>query len=281
MRHLTTLTVFLTCLCVLSVVTLWKEPSATAATLFNHLTHNDYLTGQKCVTCHLNGAAEITPSMETCLSCHDRAFVDGVELPSLATHGPLWGLNHRTFAKGAAANCNECHQQADCLECHKAGFADEMGSFGNDLANVHRSDFLVTHPIASRTEPQRCYSCHETRFCSECHERFAPEDLAVASHRRGFSDGTLGGAHTQFNDHQCADCHRNSVLPSHQWSAQHAREARKNLATCQSCHADGESCLKCHSAVSGLRANPHPAEWNEISGRLEKASGGRTCRRCH
>ena len=149
------------------------------------------------------------------------------------------------------------------------------------LTNVHRSDFLVTHPIASRSEPQRCSSCHETRFCSDCHARFSPEDLAISSHRRGFSDGTLGGAHAGFSDSQCATCHTNSVLPNHQWSAQHAREARKDLATCQACHADGETCLKCHSARSGLGANPHPANWKEISQRLENASHGKTCRRCH
>jgi len=156
-----------------------------------------------------------------------------------------------------------------------------MGDFGNALSNVHRSDFQVSHPIAARTDPQLCTSCHETRFCNECHEAFAPEDLAVESHRRGFSDGTLGGAHALFDDSQCATCHSDAVLPSHQWSSRHAREARKNLATCQTCHPEGDICLKCHSARNGLGANPHPADWNDISGRLAKASDGRTCRRCH
>jgi len=164
-----------------------------------------------------------------------------------------------------------------------------MGDFGNALSNVHRSDFQVSHPIAARTDPQLCTSCHETRFCNECHEAFAPEDLAVASHRRGWLNGTFSGNHAAYVDNpfSCLDptngCHTpDSVVPSSTgWSSEHAREARKNLATCQACHPDGEVCLRCHSARSGLGANPHPADWNDISGRLEKASGGRTCRRCH
>ena len=46
---------------------------------------------------------------------------------------------------------------------------DEMGELGNAMVNVHRSDFHVTHPIAARSDPQRCSSCHEPGFCQDCH----------------------------------------------------------------------------------------------------------------
>jgi hypothetical protein len=263
--------------------------------MFDHDAHLTYLPDAPCSTCHmdgekdpvvLDGPSSIIPDQAACLNCHDQAFIDEVEFPGLKTHGPVWALNHRPFAKGNTYDCYACHQQFDCLECHKSGFADEMGDFGNNMINVHRSDFHVTHPIAARTDPQLCSSCHENRFCVDCHDNFAPADLAVLSHRRGFTSGTLDGFHAFFTPEQCSSCHNDpetgqTVLPSHEWSSQHAREARKNLASCQACHPEGEVCLQCHSARTGLMVSPHPSDWDDIKGRLARASDGRTCRRCH
>jgi hypothetical protein len=104
------------------------------------------------------------------------------------------------------------------------------------------------------------------------------------SHRRGWSDLEVkkgGPKHSQFNSSQCQTCHPNSLVPSHRWSSDHAREARKNLTSCQSCHADGQVCLKCHSAVTGLRVNPHPRGWDKISNKMKNKSNERTCIKCH
>ncbi len=264
---------------VLAIATLGVAPAL--AVEFDHATHNSYLEDSDCTACHLAAAQSIVPDTGTCLECHDQAFVDQVSLPGLKTHGPTWSLNHRPFAKGNSYDCYACHQQVDCLECHKSGFADEQGDFGNAMLNVHRSDFQVSHPIAARTDPQLCSSCHEPKFCSDCHNDFAPADLALLSHRRGFTDGTLDGNHAGFDDSQCQTCHPDSVLPTHQWSSSHAREARKNLVTCQACHPEGDICLKCHSAKSGLGINPHPRDWDDFKNRLDRASDGRTCRKCH
>ncbi len=250
---------------------------------FDHAAHLGYLDQPECVTCHVDGAFSIVPEKSVCLDCHDREFAAGVTYPMLSTHGPVWAFNHRLAARDGKVNCESCHAQDFCLECHKSGFADEMGTIENNMANIHRSEFSVTHPIAARTDPQLCSRCHENRFCVECHQQFSPNDLAIQSHRRGFSEGTLGGMHAFFNEAQCSGCHPSgSVLPSSTgWSAAHAREARKNLATCQSCHPGGDICLRCHSAVTGLRINPHPKDWGDMSDNLRRASDGKTCRRCH
>lgn len=228
-------------------------------------------------------AAGAKPSEQICRECHEDQFLYDVAA-GLKTHGPGWALNHGMAAKSQAVmsfDCNYCHEQAFCLDCHKSGAADEMGRFSNNMVNVHTADFHVTHPILARTDPRLCSKCHEAKFCSDCHSDFAPADLAMASHRRGWRDGTLGGAHALFSPAQCQGCHTDSVLPAHEWSNQHAREARKNLVTCQACHPDGDVCMTCHSAVSGLRVNPHPDGWDKISDRIKDASGGSTCRKCH
>ncbi|MBW6510768.1 MAG: cytochrome C [Desulfuromonadaceae bacterium] len=248
---------------------------------FKHDVHLDMAGDPPCITCHTADAQGIQPDKKVCLECHDQAFVNTVKLPGLLTHGVTWALNHRGPAVSKRIDCSACHEQAFCLECHKAGRADEMGALGNNMINVHTSEFNVTHPLAARTDQRLCLNCHENSYCADCHNKFAPEDLAIASHRRGFTDGTLGGAHATINEGQCQTCHPGSVLPTHEWSSSHAREARKNLATCQACHPEGNVCLKCHSARSGLMANPHPDDWSSVKNRLDRASDGRSCRKCH
>jgi len=269
-----------------SMLFLWVVGTSPAfSAVFDHAAHNGYIEGTECEACHVEEAPSIVPDLKVCFECHDQAFVDAVELPALDSHSPTWAFHHRVAAKTKAMDCSACHQQDFCLDCHKAESADEQGSFTNNMMNVHRSEFDVSHPIAARTDPQLCSSCHENKFCVECHERFAPEDLSVASHRRGWLDGTLGGGHAIYVDNpfSCQTCHpEGSVLPSSTgWSAEHAREARKNLATCQACHPEGEVCLRCHSAREGLMVNPHPDNWDDIADTLNKASGGRSCRKCH
>jgi len=278
---------------VVTIMVLLGAPSARAE-VFNHATHwREHTPEKTCTTCHQEGSESIVPELQVCQACHaDKAFMETVELPGQQTHGPTWALNHAGLARqaslgsgGGQFDCEGCHEQQYCLECHAVGPASEMGAFTNNMVNVHRADFAVTHPIAARTEPQRCTTCHGSQFCLDCHNAFAPEDRAIQSHRKGWSDllaGPSGLAHAKYPDSLCSFCHpKNSVLPSHEWSGSHAREARKNLATCQACHPDGDICLRCHSAVTGLRINPHPGDWDKRSGRLERASGGKTCRKCH
>lgn len=257
---------------------------------FDHRAHaEEYAVDAGCVTCHAEGDNTIVPAPAACLECHDKELVDSVDLPTPMTHGPAWSLNHGFEAKGASANCASCHAQNECLECHRAGFAHEQGSFSNNMLNVHRSDFSVSHPLAARADQQRCASCHETRFCSDCHDdwRFRNDDIGSPSHRRnfdkGFDDSDIDTIHAGIdNTLACDTCHSGESVDFHTWSIGHAREARRSLATCQACHPEGDTCLRCHSAKGGAFGfNPHPKDWNDISGNLKDASNGRTCRRCH
>jgi len=277
----------------IAAMTIFMLTAAPAlAVEFPHALHLKVLQGLPCSTCHVETATGhkivLKPERKVCLQCHDADFVKKVKFPGLRTHGPTWPLIHRPFAKSSDPqfNCSACHSQKDCLDCHKAGHVDEMGAFDNQMVNIHSSDFAVTHPIAARTDPQLCSSCHNKNFCVRCHNSFGRSNIALASHRLSWSNLAVGDAvdqktHAQFTPDQCQNCHPNSVLPAHEWADQHAREARKDLATCQACHPNGDVCLKCHSATSGLMVNPHPKNWNDIKDRLRSASNGRTCRRCH
>lgn len=284
---------------ILTIVLLMTAGVVSAwAASFEHKAHlEEYLPGESCATCHLPEAPSIVPDSEVCLACHDQATVDAVTLGNNITHGPVWALNHRQEAKGVTANCASCHEQSDCLDCHKAGFADEMGSFSNNMINVHRSDFYVTHPLAARGDQRLCASCHESEYCSSCHDewRFRTGNIGSPSHRKtfglGFEDADFDAIHQPLLNSnvedaslQCDSCHlQSSVAPDfHDWSIGHAREARRSLASCQACHPDGDTCLKCHSARGGaIGVSPHGDDWGDIKGNLNKASNGKTCRRCH
>lgn len=259
---------------------------------FVHQEHLVYIDND-CSSCHVPEAKEIKPATEVCLNCHDEAMIKEVSFNGTSTHGPTWALTHRPIAKAHRAdalgqfNCSSCHSQEYCLECHTAGFADEQGAFGNNMVNVHRSEFQVSHPIAARTDPQLCTSCHEVRFCSDCHNAFNAGRARTPSHRRTFDlglNGDIDAIHAGIDATQCDACHlQGSVVPDFfHWSQDHAREARRNLVTCQSCHPEGDICINCHSAVGGAgQFNPHGKGWSDRADRLNDASNGRTCRKCH
>jgi len=223
-----------------------------------------------------------TMAIKDCNACHESSDVT-------LNHGALWTREHRLYAEKHPNNCKDCHQQSFCLDCHYGGGIDRdlnvSQSAPDYLPKSHVTDWREMHPIRALDDPRSCYRCHDAvKFCQDCHSKFNPNDLRVLSHRRGWSDLEVkkgGPKHSQFNSSQCQTCHPNSLVPSHRWSSDHAREARKNLTSCQSCHADGQVCLKCHSAVTGLRVNPHPRGWDKISNKMKNKSNERTCIKCH
>ena len=220
-------------------------------------------------------------AIKECAACHKGEGIG-------PTHGADWVREHRTYAYKPQNNCADCHDQQFCLDCHKGGGIDANLGTSNYRADYvpesHRTDFRELHPIKALDNPQTCYRCHDGRYCSECHAKFRGEDLMVLSHRKGWSNletSPGGPVHSTFNVNQCQTCHPGGVLPQHVWSADHAREARRNLQACQTCHSDGDVCLTCHSARTGLQINPHPRNWNAVKDKYRSKSDGRSCIKCH
>jgi hypothetical protein len=196
-----------------------------------------------------------------CNECHREADVT-------PNHIGGWNTEHSRLASKEGNNCSACHDQGFCADCH----------FGGGIVpRSHRSDFREIHPIAAKDAPRSCEKCHAPRFCSDCHAKFQPEELQFQSHRKGWLNQS---PHTNITG-DCYKCHPNSVMMPHDWKREHAREAKRDLPSCQACHEDGETCIKCHSSRTGLKVNPHPDNWGSIQGNLNRAAGKRTCVRCH
>jgi hypothetical protein len=218
--------------------------------------------------------------IKDCTSCHEGQGI-------APTHRADWLREHRIYASKGGKNCADCHNQQFCLDCHTGGGIDadlKVSNLGGDyVPRSHRTDWREIHPIKSRDNPQTCFRCHDNRFCSACHAKFRGEDLMVRSHRRAWRDGDFpnGIAHAGFTPESCPSCHPSGLLNQRTWSADHAREARRNLQACQTCHSDGEICMTCHSARRGLLVNPHPRNWGSVKDNYRSKSGGKSCVRCH
>lgn len=158
--------------------------------LFDHGTHKKALQRNHlgCVACHpvgapppssaapgatAQGSMRIAPPPGACHYCHnppDGAPPDGptrctachqtIALP--ATHGAGWTENHGQDARLSASECEDCHANRFCLDCHAR---KETVRF-----KVHDRTWSTVHGIASRADPASCSTCHLQADCVQCHQ---------------------------------------------------------------------------------------------------------------
>jgi hypothetical protein len=190
--------------------------------------------------------------LEECRDCHSGSGV-------MSNHGAFFVKEHRLLAQRAGNNCADCHQQSFCLDCHKGGGIEpdltrSLSRRGEYMPNTHRSDFISIHSIKAADNPQNCYRCHESKFCSDCHSKTKKGSLNIKSHRKA--------GNTQI----------------YNWNSDHAAEARRNLQSCESCHPEADVCVRCHFSGG---ANPHPKNWSKIKQRYKDTKNARTCKKCH
>ena len=256
---------------------------------FSHVLHEDNDVGT-CSKCHVPGALSIIPERAVCLPCHEPSSIEETVLGPSRTHTPLWVQSHGEESQRADAQCIKCHSLSSCVDCHKGG---ELGSDLRrrtarieTMPSTHTSRFRVVHPLKAVGENiEQCYTCHSRQQCIDCHQsyrnRFPAKELV--SHQKNWEALIAGDGvpdHEGFSQNQCQDCHPGGALSRGEWSRDHSREARRSLSGCQTCHPEGEACMPCHSARSGLMVNPHPKNWKNIQGKFRRESP-EVCEKCH
>ena len=197
-------------------------------TYIANFSHARHLTDKtNCAFCH-NGVAESEsifeqhlPTMSACVSCHrnreeaDYCFRCHARQEDLEPkdHKLDWTQMHGIASHTKGDECETCHIESQCLDCHQ----------GDDLDHrVHPLNFRNNHSLRAKGNSENCYTCHEEySFCADCHrqELVLPRSHASA----GWSNTENGG--------------------------RHARDAKLDMDSCISCHNDLNSdlvCLQCH-----------------------------------
>ena len=151
---------------------------------------------------------------KSCIECHDDARA---LVP--ADHKMGWQKYHGKDALVKKQECALCHANRECNVCHASGVQGEK--------KPHPANYIAIHGRASKTGREQCMSCHRGgESCNSCHK--GRRVLPRSHQRAGYVNATTGGSH--------------------------ARNAKWNIGSCQSCHGTGQrepTCAACHGRMDG------------------------------
>lgn len=198
--------------------------------------------GMKCESCHKDAPQKdyvnvsILPNMETCMGCHDGAKASNdcrtchtdIRFIKPADHNFDFIRTHKqNVASNGSANCEMCHAEETCSECHEGGnlqsfkgkgeLKSSMAPSGTGGSNTmileksHTLDYVFTHRFEAKARMMECQNCHETEsFCSQCHMESGKTTKPAWHSVPGFI-GAGGGMHAQLakkDMENCASCHQ-------------------------------------------------------------------------
>ncbi len=242
---------------------------------------------QSCERCHLN-AQEVPAIAALAPDARVAQVVAGKagEWPRPPSHARAdWATAHGFQAEASIETCANCHARPSCAACHTGAEPDVVarlpepkpgGPRGILLADVrppgHTAAFVFEHGAAAASGSPACMACHTEKQCADCHDaasrpRFHPVDFVVRHATEAWGDESeCAACHSR--EAFCRDCHQASGFAAGgrtngsfhdaepNWLLAHGRAARQDLAACTTCHAQS-TCLRCHSAKSGFRIDPH------------------------
>jgi hypothetical protein len=159
---------------------------------------------------------------------------------------------------------------------------------------AHPPGFANAHGTAAGAGGESCTSCHQQKFCSDCHQgadskRFHPANFASRHAQSVYAgDGDCSSCHSR--ESFCQSCHTGLGLNStgqrtttfHDgqslWLLQHGQPARQSMESCASCHTQS-SCTRCHAsnAKGGWGVSPH----GSMDVAKIKDKNQVVCLRCH
>lgn len=192
---------------------------------FPHSKHIEVEGG--CDRCHAGVAASVNifdkhlPNMASCVECHkvvdrvDYCFdchSQGENLKPV-DHQVVWKSSHGIAGQSKKEECQGCHTENYCVDCHHNDNLDHK---------VHPLNYVNNHALQARGNKDNCYTCHEEQaFCVDCHQQrmVMPRNHSTAN----WSNAKTGGGH--------------------------ARLAKLDLDSCLSCHSDAKGdpvCILCH-----------------------------------
>ena len=196
---------------------------------------DERLSMDDCTQCHAERSAP-----NECQTCHREIRADVAP----GSHAFAWEKRHgqvaRAHGEGRTDRCTLCHQENECITCHKTQLPDSH-------TNVWR---LRTHGIAAALDRQGCATCHRDDSCSSCHAETEP--LSHTGMWGGATSTHCLGCHFPLNSQSCSVCH--SSTPSHQLAPPKPPDHSPGM-NCTMCHGNGvqlphvdkgDNCNMCH-----------------------------------
>jgi len=110
-----------------------------------------------CHFCHRAEMARMAQAPDACTTCHTNI---APLLPE--DHQIAWLKVHASSARANPAQCETCHRQSFCIDCHQR--RDTIHTV------VHERNFRFFHSVEARANPIQCGSCHRADFCINCHQ---------------------------------------------------------------------------------------------------------------
>jgi hypothetical protein len=199
--------------------------------------HSNFMTMDGCSRCHRlvdDGQAEPSPFSSAsgkCETCHTPNF----DLKPKNHHSPNFMAQHGKLAK----------EQDEAVKEAQAEIAKEPER------KAHSDNYAqAVKNVPSMRTINECYTCHDKKFCSDCH-------------------GGVKMPHP-------AD-----------FTANHAKEAKTHAASCVQCHNPGSAganaCSSCHHSDPNVADYKFTtaAAWAKDHGVVSRKSGVASCFTCH
>jgi hypothetical protein len=178
-----------------------------------------------CLSCHINtGHPEETRGralslMDQCFNCHGKAeepdasaecdvcHPSGYELIPASHKADQWDLGHSDVATTDPGQCDLCHEQTFCTDCHGLEMPHPQGW----------AKGATGHAVVAERDREVCVQCHTEQpdFCSMCHhEAYDPaKGTWVKQH---FIEVRNRGTAFCFECHLalfCSGCHASQPAP--------------------------------------------------------------------
>jgi len=275
--------------------------------VFDHRDHAG-TAALPCETCHNTNAkpesaghGRLTIGRDDCRQCHAQRRV-------ASPHEPNWKRLHGSQARKSPGDCQTCHSQASCDNCHGtriphgADWVSRHGQAGLNqracaqchepsLCNAchqrakpdsHNKAWPKTHGQAAKQAPKRCERCHQRSTCRACHGLELPHSAAFRAKQHGPAAAQNPSRCARCHEAgSCSGCHlRKQVRPdNHQaksWPKEHGAAGHADPVNCQLCHGQ-EACSTCHEGL----VMPHPEGWALEGHGPAATSRPKTCARCH
>ncbi|HLP17604.1 MAG TPA: cytochrome c3 family protein, partial [Bacteroidota bacterium] len=254
---------------------------------FSHKFHID--AGTECATCHEDISAneklneKLTPGHDACKSCHEDQLSNNCQYchysdtPEKEAAAPVRDLiiSHKQHVD-QKIECVTCHTRiadsesvvshprptmATCNTCHnKVKAGNECESCHRNMASLYpqshtKGNFIKDHGRLTRlnTFESKCQSCHEERFCSQCHDGTNLTTLSPTLKIGMISPRTL---HTDKPKALAGQ-----MVHDLNYRFTHPIDAKGKTSDCMVCHRSQQFCNDCHNngadAQGGVMPQSH------------------------